>query len=81
MNVVTLFGKIKVSFLKASSDIVLSKGSGQIYYEKSPAGANRDTEREVQTKEKSVAVATLLHLYFMNIICILLLTNSCGFQN
>lgn len=57
MNVVTLFGKIKVSFLKASSDIVLLKGSGQICYEKSPAGANRDTEREVQTKEKSVVIS------------------------
>lgn len=45
MNVVTLFGKIKVSFLKASSDTILLMGSGQIYYEKSPAGANRDTER------------------------------------
>lgn len=75
----TLFGKIKVSFLKASSDTVLLKGSGQIYYEKSPAGANRDTERSTDKREVSCS-STLLHLYFMNIICILLLTNSCGFQ-
>lgn len=79
MNVVTLFGEIKVSFHKASSDTVLLKGSGQIYYEKSPAGANRDTERSTDKREVSCS-STLLHLYFMNIICILLLTNSCGFQ-